>query len=218
MNESRSVSNLHGSLSVLVDVDCSVVIPFSLCSLPRRKWTPIGSEALPSTPRHEGDWRAATGGSPLAQAAAAFWSVSPLHPKRPDPKFSRRLSVAKPDKKPQNFLLSLVHLESLSIYHHHHSPLVIVATCALGTTPLNSFLLVSFLPSPQPSTSSIAMASAAPSTGSTKVDAVVQKAAASAPGQLTGLQLYSRFAFAGAVCCSITHGALTPVDVYVDSP
>lgn len=31
--------------------------------------------------------------------------------------------------------------------------------------------------------------------------------------QLTGLQLYSRFALAGAVCCSVTHGALTPVDV-----
>ncbi|OJK04483.1 hypothetical protein ASPACDRAFT_38040 [Aspergillus aculeatus ATCC 16872] len=29
----------------------------------------------------------------------------------------------------------------------------------------------------------------------------------------TGLALYSRFAFAGAVCCSVTHGALTPVDV-----
>ncbi|KAL2891546.1 Mitochondrial phosphate carrier protein [Ceratocystis lukuohia] len=29
----------------------------------------------------------------------------------------------------------------------------------------------------------------------------------------TGLALYSRFALAGAVCCSITHGALTPVDV-----
>lgn len=28
-----------------------------------------------------------------------------------------------------------------------------------------------------------------------------------------GLNLYSRFAFAGAVCCAITHGALTPVDV-----
>ena len=35
--------------------------------------------------------------------------------------------------------------------------------------------------------------------------------------QLTGLQLYSRFALAGAVCCSVTHGALTPVDVYVPS-
>lgn len=31
--------------------------------------------------------------------------------------------------------------------------------------------------------------------------------------QLSGLALYSRFAFAGAVCCSVTHGALTPVDV-----
>jgi solute carrier family 25 phosphate transporter 3 len=30
---------------------------------------------------------------------------------------------------------------------------------------------------------------------------------------LTGVDLYSRFAFAGAVCCSVTHGALTPVDV-----
>ncbi|KAH8813015.1 mitochondrial phosphate carrier protein [Xylogone sp. PMI_703] len=28
-----------------------------------------------------------------------------------------------------------------------------------------------------------------------------------------GLDLYSRFAFAGAVCCSVTHGAFTPVDV-----
>jgi solute carrier family 25 phosphate transporter 3 len=41
-----------------------------------------------------------------------------------------------------------------------------------------------------------------------KTDAPV----AAAP-QLSGLQLYSRFAFAGAVCCSVTHGALTPVDV-----
>ncbi|KAK4100953.1 mitochondrial carrier [Parathielavia hyrcaniae] len=31
--------------------------------------------------------------------------------------------------------------------------------------------------------------------------------------QLSGFQLYSRFALAGAVCCSVTHGALTPVDV-----
>ncbi|KAL1994171.1 hypothetical protein VTN49DRAFT_2840 [Thermomyces lanuginosus] len=30
---------------------------------------------------------------------------------------------------------------------------------------------------------------------------------------LSGVQLYSRFAFAGAVCCAVTHGALTPVDV-----
>ncbi|KAL1953527.1 hypothetical protein VTO42DRAFT_2625 [Malbranchea cinnamomea] len=41
--------------------------------------------------------------------------------------------------------------------------------------------------------------------------AAVQKKEA-AP-QLSGLNLYSRFAFAGAVCCSVTHGALTPVDV-----
>jgi hypothetical protein len=29
----------------------------------------------------------------------------------------------------------------------------------------------------------------------------------------TGVGLYARFAFAGAVCCAVTHGALTPVDV-----
>lgn len=29
----------------------------------------------------------------------------------------------------------------------------------------------------------------------------------------TGVDLYARFAFAGAVCCAITHGAMTPVDV-----
>ncbi|KAJ3291326.1 mitochondrial phosphate carrier protein [Borealophlyctis nickersoniae] len=28
-----------------------------------------------------------------------------------------------------------------------------------------------------------------------------------------GVDLYARFAFAGAVCCAVTHGALTPVDV-----
>lgn len=59
------------------------------------------------------------------------------------------------------------------------------------------------------------MASPAKSTGSTKVDAVVQNIAASTPEKLSGLQLYSRFALAGATCCSVTHGALTPVDVYV---
>ncbi|KAI1000150.1 Mitochondrial phosphate carrier protein [Podosphaera aphanis] len=36
---------------------------------------------------------------------------------------------------------------------------------------------------------------------------------AKAPEKLSGLALYSRFALAGAVCCSITHGGLTPVDV-----
>lgn len=34
-----------------------------------------------------------------------------------------------------------------------------------------------------------------------------------APAAPTGVDLYARFAFAGAVCCSVTHGALTPVDV-----
>lgn len=29
----------------------------------------------------------------------------------------------------------------------------------------------------------------------------------------TGANLYARFAFAGALCCAITHGAMTPVDV-----
>ncbi|KAF8253646.1 mitochondrial carrier [Wilcoxina mikolae CBS 423.85] len=38
-------------------------------------------------------------------------------------------------------------------------------------------------------------------------------AAAPTAEKLSGLALYSRFAFAGAVCCSVTHGALTPVDV-----
>ncbi|KAK0635116.1 mitochondrial carrier domain-containing protein [Bombardia bombarda] len=57
------------------------------------------------------------------------------------------------------------------------------------------------------------MASAPASTGSTKVDAVVQKVAANTPEKLSGVALYSRFALAGALCCSITHGALTPVDV-----
>jgi solute carrier family 25 phosphate transporter 3 len=57
------------------------------------------------------------------------------------------------------------------------------------------------------------MASTAASTASAKVDAVVQKVAASTPEKLTGINLYSRFALAGAVCCSVTHGGLTPVDV-----
>ncbi|KAI1426269.1 mitochondrial carrier [Xylaria sp. FL1777] len=37
--------------------------------------------------------------------------------------------------------------------------------------------------------------------------------AAAAPAQLSGAALYSRFALAGAICCSVTHGAMTPVDV-----
>jgi len=51
------------------------------------------------------------------------------------------------------------------------------------------------------------------STGSVKIDALKQAAAAQDPRKLSGVSLYSRFAFAGAVCCSVTHGALTPVDV-----
>jgi solute carrier family 25 phosphate transporter 3 len=33
------------------------------------------------------------------------------------------------------------------------------------------------------------------------------------PNAPKGADLYARFAFAGAVCCAVTHGALTPVDV-----
>jgi len=51
------------------------------------------------------------------------------------------------------------------------------------------------------------------STGSDKLDAAIQTAAAKDPRKLSGVALYSRFAFAGAVCCAVTHGALTPVDV-----
>jgi len=57
------------------------------------------------------------------------------------------------------------------------------------------------------------MATPAQSTGSAKVDAIVQKGLANTPEKLSGLALYSRFALAGAVCCSVTHGGLTPVDV-----
>ncbi len=54
----------------------------------------------------------------------------------------------------------------------------------------------------------------ATSTGSSKLDAAKQVALANTPEKLSGLALYSRFALAGAVCCSVTHGGLTPVDVY----
>lgn len=49
------------------------------------------------------------------------------------------------------------------------------------------------------------------------VDAIVEKATAASPPVRSGIDLYSRFALAGALGCSITHGALTPVDVYVSS-
>jgi len=51
------------------------------------------------------------------------------------------------------------------------------------------------------------------STGSAKLDAAVASVQAVAPPKLSGIDLYSRFALAGAICCSVTHGALTPVDV-----
>ncbi|RFU31902.1 hypothetical protein B7463_g4412, partial [Scytalidium lignicola] len=47
------------------------------------------------------------------------------------------------------------------------------------------------------------MAAAAP-----KVEAVP-----ALPEKMSSVGLYSRFALAGAVCCAVTHGALTPVDV-----
>ncbi|KAF2462038.1 mitochondrial carrier domain-containing protein [Lineolata rhizophorae] len=52
-----------------------------------------------------------------------------------------------------------------------------------------------------------------PSTGSIQLDAIKQSAEAKEPKKLSGFPLYSRFALAGAVCCSVTHGAFTPVDV-----
>jgi len=57
------------------------------------------------------------------------------------------------------------------------------------------------------------MAAANPSTGSVKLDSAVQTALSKTPEKLSGVQLYSRFALAGAICCSVTHGGLTPVDV-----
>ncbi|KFH48494.1 Mitochondrial phosphate carrier protein-like protein [Hapsidospora chrysogenum ATCC 11550] len=57
------------------------------------------------------------------------------------------------------------------------------------------------------------MASPAKTTGSTQVDAVVQTVKANQPAAPTGISLYSRFALSGAVCCSVTHGVMTPVDV-----
>ncbi len=80
---------------------------------------------------------------------------------------------------------------------------LLVVFCSLQISSV-SFLDAIMSASPPPS-----------STGSQKLDGIVRQAAAQLPGQPAGLSLYSRFAFAGAVCCSVTHGALTPVDVYV---
>ena len=41
----------------------------------------------------------------------------------------------------------------------------------------------------------------------------MQESKAATPEKLSGINLYSRFALAGAVCCGVTHGGLTPVDV-----
>lgn len=62
------------------------------------------------------------------------------------------------------------------------------------------------------STASLAAASAAAAPISQrKVVAYSPVEAAVVPK--SGVDLYARFAFAGAVCCAVTHGALTPVDV-----
>lgn len=42
---------------------------------------------------------------------------------------------------------------------------------------------------------------------------VTKKTAASTMDKLTGIPLYTRYAFAGAVCCSFTHAIITPIDV-----
>ena len=57
------------------------------------------------------------------------------------------------------------------------------------------------------------MSAPSTSTGSVKLDAIKQTVQANTPEKLSGVALYSRFALAGAVCCSVTHGGLTPVDV-----
>lgn len=51
----------------------------------------------------------------------------------------------------------------------------------------------------------------------TRIDAASSKTTPMRPGKMTGQQLYSRYAFAGAICCSVTHGVLTPVDVSVST-
>ena len=45
------------------------------------------------------------------------------------------------------------------------------------------------------------------------IASVTEKVGVAAKPSPKGVDLYARFAFAGAVCCSVTHGALTPVDV-----
>ena len=58
----------------------------------------------------------------------------------------------------------------------------------------------------------------ASSTVSGKLEGAIQETKAKTPEKLSGFNLYGRFAIAGAVCCGVTHGALTPVDVYAIHP
>lgn len=88
----------------------------------------------------------------------------------------------------------------LHYYYYHISPLGSRSSLLFSSSP---FLL-------DPNQKKLIMSAApAPAPGATPA-AAAQKPAAP---QMSGVQLYGRFAFAGAVCCSITHGALTPVDV-----
>lgn len=96
--------------------------------------------------------------------------------------------------------------ENTLTFAHSLSP----SQLQLQPQPLLSSHSFNFLAS---TTSAMAAAPPPASTGSTKLDALKQTATTADPTKLSGLQLYSRFAFAGAVCCSVTHGALTPVDV-----
>jgi hypothetical protein len=77
----------------------------------------------------------------------------------------------------------------------------------------SSIFLSPLILSPLSLSHTLAMAAAPTSTGSTAIEAIKQVASPEEPKKLSGVALYSRFAFAGAVCCSITHGGLTPVDV-----
>lgn len=52
-----------------------------------------------------------------------------------------------------------------------------------------------------------------PSQSTLKKNFYIPSVAADSAPAPTGANLYARFAFAGAVCCAITHGAMTPVDV-----
>ncbi|KAI7872672.1 mitochondrial carrier domain-containing protein [Spinellus fusiger] len=52
-----------------------------------------------------------------------------------------------------------------------------------------------------------------PSQATLKKNFIVPSPAVDAAPAPTGLALYSRFALAGAICCGVTHGAMTPVDV-----